>query len=344
MRPRKVCLYPTDETANSQRANYPFGPVVSNITWQNGGSKLGRNPNGMVAFEPRDVHKGDVARALFYFLLRYPNNYGNFIDAAQEFYLRQWYRTDPVSTKEILRNNAIATYQGKRNPLIDHPEFIDRIAYFRSTLPPTLQPDILVSPASIQFRPVVFGDSSEWRLTIVNRGRALLAVSSITLQNPSAAFSILDSPTTVSIDSFAQVRVKFKPDQPNQTYTSAVIVQSNDPDQPTVSVAVSASSSGPSSVVSSTLPMEFFLYQNYPNPFNPTTTLSFVSLEVRDMLGREVATLVNDRLNAGKYNVVWNASDASSGVSTTGGYASGVYVYRLNVNGAALSKRMLLLK
>lgn len=334
-------LYPTDETANSQRANYPFGPAVSNVTWQVGGSKLGRNPNGQTVFEPRDVHKGDVARALFYFLIRYPVNYGSFMDANQEFYLRQWYRSDAVSQKEILRNNAVATYQGKRNPLIDHPEFIDRITYFRTPTAPTLQPDILVSPAVVQFPSVAFGDSSEWRLTIVNRGRSQLAISSVGLQNPSASFLLLDSPTQVSTDSFTQVRLKFKPDQLNKTYSNTIIIQSNDPDQPSVSVPLSGSSSGPASVMSSTLPMETILNQNYPNPFNPSTTLSFVinhssftSLKVFDMLGREVATLIDDHLNAGEHDIVWNAADA----------ASGVYIYRLRIDGNLISKRMLLIK
>ncbi len=334
-------LYPTDATPNSQRANYPFGPVVSNVTWEVGGSKLGRNPNGQTAFEPRDVHKGDVARALFYFLIRYPVNYGGYMDANQEFYLRQWYKSDPVSQKEILRNNAIATYQGKRNPLIDHPEFIDRITYFRISTAPTLQPDILVSPASVQFSSVAFGDSSEWRVTIVNRGRTQLAISSVGLQNPSAVFVVLNSPTQVPVDSFMQVRVKFKPDQPNQTYSNSIVIQSNDPDQPSLSVPLSASSSGTASVVNSTLPIETRLNQNYPNPFNPSTTLSFVinhssftSLKVFDVLGREVGLLVDDRLDAGEHHVVWNAADA----------ASGVYMYQLRVDGNVMSKRMLLIR
>jgi hypothetical protein len=120
-------LFPVDEPANSARSNYPFGPVVSGITWQNGGSKLGRNAANTIVFEPRDSHKGDVARVMFYFLLRYPSNYGTFMDATQEAALRLWYRSDAVSTKETLRCSAIAVYQLKRNPLVDHPEFIDRI-------------------------------------------------------------------------------------------------------------------------------------------------------------------------------------------------------------------------
>jgi hypothetical protein len=77
-----------------------------------------------------------------------------------------------------------------------------------------------------------------------------------------------------------------------------------------------------------TLPLEFRLSQNYPNPFNPATNLEFrvaglevVSLKVHDVLGREVATLVNDVRPAGVYTVRWDAS----------AFPSGVYFYRLSV-------------
>ena len=336
-------LYPTDEPANSQRANYPFGPVISNITWQVGGSKLGRNPSGLTAFEPRDVHKGDVARAVFYFLLRYPSNYGSFVDVAQEYYLRQWLKSDPVSVREAQRNNAVATYQGKRNPLIDHPEFADRITYFRSALAPQLQPDIVASPSAMQFGTVAVGDSSEWRLAIVNRGREVLTVSSISLQSASPAFRILDAPASIPTDSCVQVRVRFRPDQAQQTYSNAIVIQSNAPDQPSLGVTVSASSSGANAVAILPLPSEIVLHQNYPNPFNPATTISFsitrasdVTLKIYDVLGEEVATLLNARLNPGGYNMVWNGSRNAT--------ASGVYVYRLSVNGSVYSKAMVLLK
>lgn len=101
--------------------------------------------------------------------------------------------------------------------------------------------------------------------------------------------------------------------------------------QPTVSVDHDESSR----------PTAFVLYQNYPNPFNPSTTvrfevggLGFVSLKVYNLLGQEVATLVNDELEPGQYDVLWNAD----------GVASGVYVYRLSAGSFTESKRMLLLR
>jgi hypothetical protein len=99
------------------------------------------------------------------------------------------------------------------------------------------------------------------------------------------------------------------------------------------------------------LPTKFALLQNYPNPFNPSTNIGFqiadrrfVSLKVFDILGNEVATLVNEELQAGVYEVEFNASTLSGSVSAKGGYASGVYFYKLQSGGFIETKKMLLLK
>lgn len=90
-----------------------------------------------------------------------------------------------------------------------------------------------------------------------------------------------------------------------------------------------------------TVPQEYILHQNYPNPFNPTTKISFelpkagnVRLVVYDLLGREVASLLNDYKSAGRYSVEFNASN----------FASGVYLYRLEAGDFKATKKMLLVK
>jgi hypothetical protein len=89
------------------------------------------------------------------------------------------------------------------------------------------------------------------------------------------------------------------------------------------------------------VPLDFALHQNFPNPFNPTTTISFdipnrgrVRLKVYDALGREVDTVLDELRQPGKHNVQFDAK----------GLASGVYFYRLVLEGRSISKRMLLVK
>ena len=89
------------------------------------------------------------------------------------------------------------------------------------------------------------------------------------------------------------------------------------------------------------LPTTNFLAQNFPNPFNPSTTISFnllsagqVNLTVYDMLGREVAVLVNDMLNAGTHNVNFDASKLTSGV----------YMYKLTSGSFQQTRKMMLVK
>ncbi|GLB52289.1 hypothetical protein NBRC110019_13280 [Neptunitalea chrysea] len=148
-------LLPTDGRVNGFRSNYPFGIVDdNNLVSQSGisnptmnGSKLGANLNSGTSagysgtvFEPIDEFKGDIARIYFYFVTRYEDQISNWssyamfndttnqvIDEPFLSILLEWNTLDPVSQKEIDRNNNIFTYQNNRNPFIDHPEYITEI-------------------------------------------------------------------------------------------------------------------------------------------------------------------------------------------------------------------------
>ena len=130
-------VYPTDGYVNNRRSNYPYGEV-NNPTYTSGnGSKLGpcvtTGYSGTV-FEPIDEYKGDIARGFFYMSVRYYNEDSGWgssgmtsksviLPWAMDMLLR-WNEADPVSDKEIARNNIIYSgYQGNRNPFIDHPEY-----------------------------------------------------------------------------------------------------------------------------------------------------------------------------------------------------------------------------
>ena len=137
-------LIPTDRLANTQRSAWPLGEV-DDVQWTNGSSKLGYGTFGSnssnLTFEPADEYKGDFARIYFYMATCYmnksftQNRYGGKIfkagtadlnQTALDLYL-EWHRKDPVSQKEISRNNKVEQKQGNRNPFVDDPEMAEYI-------------------------------------------------------------------------------------------------------------------------------------------------------------------------------------------------------------------------
>jgi hypothetical protein len=95
-----------------------------------------------------------------------------------------------------------------------------------------------------------------------------------------------------------------------------------------------------------TVPRAFALSQNYPNPFNPSTTMTYdlphaarVSIEVTDILGRLVCTLVSAEQPAGRYTARWDGTNAYGAHA-----ASGVYFCRMRSDGSTITKKMMLLK
>jgi endonuclease I/chitodextrinase len=133
----------TDGKVNGMRSNYPYGKVGSASFTSLNGSKLGTSVSpgySGIVFEPIDTFKGDIARMILYFVTRYETQLsgfstGNMLGSSafpglQAWELNQllaWNILDPVSPAEIGRNNASYTYQGNRNPYIDHPEYVAQI-------------------------------------------------------------------------------------------------------------------------------------------------------------------------------------------------------------------------
>lgn len=335
-------LYPTDNPANAVRANYPFGKVVSNITWQVGGSKLGNNSSGQIVFEPRDVHKGDVSRSMFYFITRYPVNYGSFFTQTQEAVFREWNKIDTVGVVESNRNTAIANLQGKRNPFIDHPEFVDRIYSFAtSNVRPTFTA-LNVLPLKVDFDSTIIGNSSSNQIYIANSGSAQLNIDSITISDSRFTLNI----NSLSIDPYSSYKslLQFTPDSIKNYYAS-LKVYSNAGSKEILITGI-----GKDNTVNvedeNLTTLTFSLNQNYPNPFNPSTTISWQSpvsswqtLKIYDVLGNEIATLVDEYRPAGSYEADFNVGRDSSPV-----LASGIYFYHLKAGDFVETKKMILLK
>ncbi|MGL2993460.1 endonuclease [Flavobacterium sp. TSSA_36] len=135
-------ITPTDGKVNGIRSNYPHSVVVTPSQTTLNGSKLGTSTtvgySGLV-FEPIDEFKGDIARMYFYFATRYENtvasyNYAMFNNTSNQVFttaflnqLLAWHNQDPVSAREIARNNAIYARQNNRNPFIDNPTYVTEI-------------------------------------------------------------------------------------------------------------------------------------------------------------------------------------------------------------------------
>ena len=142
-------IFASDGFVNSKRGSFPYGEVGSASFVSNNGSKAGSGASGLGyagdVFEPIDEFKGDIARAQLYMATRYQNLIANWennstsSDAVlngtntsvfEPWYLamlKTWHQQDPVSQQEIDRNDAAHTYQGNRNPFVDHPEFVTMI-------------------------------------------------------------------------------------------------------------------------------------------------------------------------------------------------------------------------
>ena len=141
-------LFPADQYVNNKKSNYPLGQSNSPTWVSSNGCKVGpcsvSGYTGTV-FEPINEYKGDFARAYLYMATRYMNEIGNWVKnypSTESKYLIDtltydfkpwilnmlltWHKNDPVSTKEINRNNAIyyLTPQHNRNPFVDHPEYV----------------------------------------------------------------------------------------------------------------------------------------------------------------------------------------------------------------------------
>jgi len=142
-------IFPVDQYVNGTgHSNYPFSTVASPAYTSQNGSK--RGPSSYpgysgTAFEPIDEYKGDIARAYFYMSTRYRNvidswspnsTYADAILNETDYpsfetwflnLLYAWHSADPVSQKEIDRNNAIYAIQSNRNPFIDNPDYVDQV-------------------------------------------------------------------------------------------------------------------------------------------------------------------------------------------------------------------------
>jgi endonuclease I len=193
-------VYPTDSKVNGIRSNDPFGEVGSATITTGNGSKSGSSSfagySGTV-FEPIDVYKGDFARTYFYMATRYAGACENWSGGvfsssflglnayARDLFLK-WHRQDPVSTKEINRNNAVESVQNNRNPFIDYPELAEYIwgnkkgqAWSLTSGIDELKIAFSISPNPVETELVVKTDEMDLHYSIYNLSGQLLKENSL---------------------------------------------------------------------------------------------------------------------------------------------------------------------
>ena len=213
-------LYPSEADANMAKSNYPLGEV-DDATFDNGVTRVGYAVSGQGGgasrvFEPADEYKGDFARTYFYVVTAYQDytwKY-NYMTMQGDYptlkpwavdLLLSWHRADPVSKKEIDRNDAIYQIQGNRNPFIDFPELAEYIWGTRmsetfyvadqggNVTPPITGDPELTSPAedsSLDFGDVAIGSSQTIELLV--KGVNLSSALSVRVTGENRAMFTLD--------------------------------------------------------------------------------------------------------------------------------------------------------
>ena len=197
-------VVPSDKYVNAQRASFPYGEVPSATNTYSNGSKKGLNSNtgyasgySSTVFEPIDEFKGDIARMIFYFVTRYEAQLVNFSNLngtyvmfdgsanqaiSQPFLdiLYNWHVQDPVSQREIDRNNAIFTRNNNRNPFIDNPTYVQAIwqaALSVEKQTPTIK-DITIYPNPTSTNSISLNTSKNLDVNIYNvLGQKVLSTS-----------------------------------------------------------------------------------------------------------------------------------------------------------------------
>ncbi len=203
---------------------------------------------------------------------------------------------------------------------------------------------IQVSPTIIRDT-LVIGDSVTNTISVRNLGGgtlnfAVLDTSGASWLTISPQIGTADSGMTVAVS----VNVKSAGLQIDSTYSVRLFVVSNDPNSTTVPVELTLRVKNVTSVgESDVIPVSFALHQNYPNPFNPETNISFdlprnsfATLKIFNLIGQEVATIVDAQLAAGTHSYIVGKNQHK--------LSSGVYFYRLQAGEYTATKKLVLLK
>lgn len=345
-------LFVTESTVNSSRGNLPFARVITQTTtyssYNGYVSKRGTEFNSQTAFEPADQHKGDCARAVLYFNVRYNETLTQGgVDMLPV--CLQWNLLDPPTPAEVARNTEIYQTLTNRNPFVDHPEYANSI--WLGTTNNTM----------LKF-PTATTSANE------NAGTTQL---SIQIQNPnvyaSTATVYLKSGNAAHIGNFTPVNITFPSNSStaqtiNITITDDTVVDGNETFvfeirnaqggyyaipglQSTITLTV-LDNDTISNDDTSSLAAISGIQSVYPNPFNPEANIRYnvskseqVSLVVYNVRGQKVKSLVSETMPAGSYEVKWNGTD-EHGTSCS----NGVYYLKMQEGNTISIKKTVLMR
>ena len=202
------------------------------------------------------------------------------------------------------------------------------------------QRDIDVDPDTLEFVGVQTGIIDTLSILIRNVGLTLLQIYSLSLDDEGSAFEIISETDTFSIEAESEsVALITFSSEAQAEYRSTLWITSDDPDEDTVTVQLIGSALSVNE--GNNLPLSFAITNVYPNPFNSATTIRYelpqpsqVSLSIFDISGRLVETLVDGRLEQGRYAETWRAE----------GLPSGVYFVKLSAGKKMQTRKVVLIR
>ena len=204
-------------------------------------------------------------------------------------------------------------------------------------------PNIDVSADSLDYGIVIVGTDSLKTVTVSNNGDTTLSVSEI--YTNTEEYSVDLTSFNLEPDEIQNITITFAPSYEG-TILDTLTILSNDPDEPVYTISLQGEGAPLVDIGDGDIPLITTLGKNYPNPFNPQTTINFAlhepaftRIEIFNIKGQKIKTLINESLEAKNYQIVWNGTDDSES-----SVASGIYLYRMSTDKFSETRKMLLVK
>ena len=204
-------------------------------------------------------------------------------------------------------------------------------------------PIIQVSADSLDFGVVIIGSDSLNTLNVTNIGTLTLSVTNIYTNTDEYSVNLIEF--NLEPEENQVLEITFAPGYEG-VILDTLFIESNDPVKPVYPVSLQGEGAPLVNSGDDNIPLITTLGKNYPNPFNPETTINFAlhepaftRIEIFNIKGQKIKTLINEHLEARHYQIIWNGTDDSES-----SVASGIYLYRMSADKFTETRKMLLVK